>query len=140
MRRYLFLALVLFVSAWVPVFGDSWFRPSDTVLQGVVVEKWELGKWQVDDDSPHIEGYSRFQVLIESPQKMRGNVVTIFYNKRAVPQQFIPKRKGVHCGFTVAKGVADSGTVLWPTIHQFWLGTLRAAPQALPQGTPGDSL
>lgn len=140
MRRYLFLIMVLFVSAWVPVFGNSWFRPSDTVLQGVVVEKWELGKWQVDDDSPHIEGYSRFQVLIESPAQMRGNVVTIFYNKRAVPRQFIPKRKGVRCGFTVANGVADSGTVLWPTIHQFWLGTLQAAPRALPQGTPGDSL
>ncbi len=138
MRRML-LVVLMCLTLWVPAHGRSPWSATDTLCQGVVVEKWELGKWQVDGDICYNETYSRIRVLLEWPETLRGRVVTIYYNKWAVPQQFIPKRKGVSCGFTVAPGVAEMESILWPMLHQFWIGRLPTAPRALPQGTPGDS-
>jgi len=140
MNRIVMPLFLLYLALSSTVWGASPWSSTDTLCQGIVVEKWELGKWQVDGDICYNESYSRLRVLLEYPVELRGRVVTIYYNKWAVPKQFIPRRKGVRCGFTVASGVAGMESILWPMLHQFWIGSLPTAPRALPEGTAGDSL
>ena len=106
------------------------------VVHGIIVEKWELGKWQVEDDWTQFEGYSRLQVRAEFPASIRGKIFTLYYNKWNVPRNFIPRRKGIRCGFAVPSGTLN-GTILWPMIKRFWLFSNYAVVP--PAGKPGDS-
>ncbi len=133
--RLKFLTLFFLLASGMTVYS-ALVRSNVDVVQGMIVEKWELGKWQVEDDWTHFEGYSRLRVRAEFPLTIRGKIFTLYYNKWEVPKNFIPRRKGVRCGFAVPAGTLN-GTILWPMIKKFWLFSNYAVIP--PAGKPGDS-
>ena len=137
-RIFIFLLFMLVV----PVFAIRIPSKNLDIVQGIVVDKWELGRWQTENDWTVFEGYSRLGVTIEYPLNLRGKTITLFYNKWDVPKGIIPKRKGVRCGFSVPAGTLSSGKVLWPLVKNFWLvrNQPRPARPSLPAGKPADSL
>jgi hypothetical protein len=133
------MVVCLLVFVVLPVLGAVKISPNDTIIQGIIIERYELKKWQVEDDWTVPEGYSRFKVLVEAPAHLRGRTVTVFYNKWNVPKQILPRKTGIRCAFALAQGYSEVREVLWPMIRAFWIVPPSLPRPRLPPGRPAFS-